>query len=298
MQPGFVFREPVVQFLLIGLLLFVAWDWLRGSESDNSVILVDEAALAEFVQYRTQTFREDPVSALDTLSEAAMQNIVDQYVEEEVLYRSALSFGLDRGDYVIRQRLVQKMDFISKGASGQAGPSDERELIRYYQQNRATFMVPAVMTFSHVFVHSGNEPDSAGVRAGEILSELNGRGVAADEAARYGDRFPYHVHYVERSREEIAGHFGQAFAEALFSEAPSSAGWQGPFRSAYGWHLVLVRERTAARLPDFSEVRIQVEQEVRVLREAALRKEFTAGLMASFEINLGPDVAARVPARP
>ena len=36
------------------------------------------------------------------------------YVDEEVRYREALALGLDRGDVIVRRRLVQKMDLLDE----------------------------------------------------------------------------------------------------------------------------------------------------------------------------------------
>ena len=35
------------------------------------------------------------------------------FVKEEILYREALTLGLDKGDLVVRQRMRQKMEFLN-----------------------------------------------------------------------------------------------------------------------------------------------------------------------------------------
>ena len=82
-------------------------------------IIVDRAALIEFIENRTSNFDADAVGAwLDGRAPAQLRAIIDDYVSEEVRYREALLLGLDANDYGIKQRLVQKMDYLDKTDPG------------------------------------------------------------------------------------------------------------------------------------------------------------------------------------
>jgi hypothetical protein len=61
------------------------------------------------------------------------------------------------------------------------------------------------------------------------------------------------------SSEEIERLFGGDFAAALPSLDPGR--WQGPIRSGYGAHLVLVERRVPGRVPALGEVRDAVRRE-------------------------------------
>ncbi|MEC8819281.1 MAG: hypothetical protein VYA08_00175, partial [Pseudomonadota bacterium] len=113
-----LFREPVMYFLFLGGVIFAAYYWASDGAgvADKNTINVDEVALLEFMQYRSKSF--DPQAARDrffNFSGPARQQVIEQFVREEALYRRALDFGFEQGDYVIRRRLVQKMDFIAEG---------------------------------------------------------------------------------------------------------------------------------------------------------------------------------------
>ena len=58
---------------------------------------------------------------------------------------------------------------------------------------------------------------------------------------------------------EVQATFGKEFADALATMAPGE--WIGPVHSSYGAHLVLLSQRTAARLPPLDEVRQAVARE-------------------------------------
>ena len=58
---------------------------------------------------------------------------------------------------------------------------------------------------------------------------------------------------------EIARQFGDAFAAKVGELQPGR--WQGPVESAFGVHLVLVRERKEGRVPALADVRDAVRRE-------------------------------------
>ena len=43
-----------------------------------------------------------------------MRGLVDARVREEILYREALTLGLERGDAIVKRRLAQKMEFLAE----------------------------------------------------------------------------------------------------------------------------------------------------------------------------------------
>jgi hypothetical protein len=52
-----------------------------------------------------------------------IDELVEDYVREEVLYREALATGLDEGDSIIRQRLRQKMEWLAEKESTPRDPT-------------------------------------------------------------------------------------------------------------------------------------------------------------------------------
>jgi peptidyl-prolyl cis-trans isomerase C len=65
--------------------------------------------------------------------------------------------------------------------------------------------------------------------------------------------------------------------------------WQGPIKSDYGYHLVLLTQREPARLPDFAQIREEVRQDllrdvVAAYRETAI-KDLTRRYTVRREVN-------------
>lgn len=263
-------REPLVHFLAIGLGLFVLFEFVAPEDSnlDSKTIVVDRNALLTFVQYRSKAFNPKVAAArLDALSETELKMLIDDFVREEALHREALALGMDANDYVIKQRMIQSLRFITNGFVTAAVDVSDDEVAAYYDANKDDYYIDPYVTFTHVFFsvdRHGHE--QARTLAGTTLTQLNTNNVPFSESTRHGDRFLYNVNYVERTEDFVGSHFGSPMAQALFSLDANDKLWQGPVESAYGHHLVMVSKRTEGMYPELADVEESV-------REDALRVE-------------------------
>lgn len=274
-------REPLLHFLLLGAGLFVLYGALNdeGGESDPQTIVVDRERLLTYLQYRSRVFDSARFQELlDSLPKDELKGAIQDYVREEALYREAKALQLDRNDYVARRRLIQQLEFITRGFSEMEVDLIEEEIGRYYAEHRDEFYVSPKVTFTHVFFsRERHGAEQAAVRAREALDRLNHERVRFDQAPAQGDRFLYHVNYVGREPEEVTSHFGPAVQQALFDLEPSDRYWRGPFESPYGFHLVLLVQNESGYTPPLEEVRERVEQEA---KRAAIEARFEESLQS------------------
>lgn len=276
-------REPVLHFLLAGLVLYLLTSWLQGDapqEDDERRIVVDRASLLTYMQYQSNAF--DTVTfeaALDRMDASTLQQLTDQYIIEEVLYREARALGLERSDYIIRQRMVDKMRFLLTDLAGEEQAPDDGVLKAWLDDNRELYRIQPSATFTHVFV------DGSTAQAAVLQQELNSAGVGFNEAGGYGDRFPFLRNYVERTLDFVAGHFGTGFATALQQLQPDAGQWQGPLPSAYGQHLVLLTALQPARDPQLAEVRADVLRDYLATRNEARLRELVDNVRAQYRIE-------------
>ncbi|MGI9223541.1 MAG: peptidyl-prolyl cis-trans isomerase [Woeseiaceae bacterium] len=263
-------REPLVHFLAIGLGLFVLFEFVapENSDLDSKTIIVDRNALLTFVQYRSKAFNPQVAAArLDALSEAELKMLIDDFVREEALHREAQALGMDVNDYVIKQRMIQSLQFITNGFVTSAVDVSNDDVANYYEANKDDYYVDPFVTFTHVFFSGDRHgAEQAHALAEAKVKELNEAGVPFSESTRHGERFLYNVNYVERTEDFVGSHFGRHMAQALFALDPNDQLWQGPLESAYGYHLVMVSKLTEGMYPDLADV----EQSV---RDDALRVE-------------------------
>ncbi len=260
-------KQPLLHFLVLGAFLFVVFEMTAssGTESDQTIV-VDKERLLEFMQFRSKAFDAERFDyILENMPDDRRQQLINDYVREETLYREAVALGLEANDYIIRQRLVQKVEYLARGFDA----ATEVDAEAYYQRNLDRYVVPASATFTHVFVSYDNHPSREQARAvaDAIRSELVTENVSFSGALSYGERFAFHKNYVDRSQEFIASHFGDTFAAALFTLTLNE--WSEPVESAYGLHMVLISKRGEERTAPFEEVaenaRFDAEQEA--LRE-------------------------------
>jgi hypothetical protein len=58
---------------------------------------------------------------------------------------------LDSNDYIIKQRLVQKMRFLAQGFSEQNTALGEQQIQQFFNDHRAGYFIAPSITFTHVF---------------------------------------------------------------------------------------------------------------------------------------------------
>lgn len=292
-------RAPLLHFLLLGLLCFVLLSRYARAPSDgldgagDSRILVDRAALLEFVQSRTRTLDPDEAErAFVALDAAARQDWIDRFVREEALVREARALGLDRGDELIRRHLAQKLEFVTAGRLEGRRVVDAAALDEFQREHAEDYRVPATLSFTHVFVRddaaSAGDEGAARARAAALLDRLNGESISFRDALPLGDRFLYNRNYVDRTLDELRSHFGEAMADHLRRLEPDSARWTGPWRSDHGWHLVLLTRNAPSRLPALEEIEAEVRADILRAERSAALEAGVAEIVSRYRIELDP----------
>jgi len=283
------FRDPLFHFLALGAALFIAASLLKPPPADDRDIKVDRAALLEFIQFRSKAFDAKAAERiLDGLKGEERAALIDEFIREEVAWREAKKLDLEKDDYVVRQRLVQKFDFLQETLIGDDAPP-EKDIVAWYEAHKDDYIEPPFATFTHVFFSRESRGEAAAEAAAEEMTmDLLKKRAPFEAAPGKGDRFPFGVNFVERSRDDIASQFGEAAAAEIFAEDGPVKSWRGPIGSTYGWHAVFVRKVTPARLPPLDEVRRKViEDASRDARERA-KRGLTDGARSKYRIVIDP----------
>ena len=282
-----VLKDPFVHFLVLGLGLFALFALVSDDAlTDARIIEVDDEALRGFVQNRSQASATGAAARLDTLSDAARERLIDDYVREEALYRQALALGMDKTDYVIKRRLVQSIEFITEDLANSVPAASGADLEEHFEANRERYAIEPSVTFTHVFFDAARH---SAKRARELvttkLTALNRAQVPFAQAPAHGDRFLYLVNYVEREPAFIASHFGEPMAQALFDLTPDERTWVGPFESPYGQHVVLLIRNVEGRDPQFAEVAARVRDDVETAASLALKNQAIQAIVNTYEVK-------------
>jgi PPIC-type PPIASE domain len=275
-------REPLLQFFVVGGLFFAVFAMGGGSNDPQSDVIEISAARVEQLsaQFSSAWNREPTAEELE--------NIINAYIREEVYYRDALELGLDRNDTVIRQRLRQKMEFLTDTGASLMEPTPD-ELKEYYAANEATYVRRSRVAVQQVFL--GEEPSPSEIES--TLSQL----ISDPEAdtSLLGERTMLPASLRLTLAEGIDAVFGQGFFTRI-KDLPDNT-WSGPFTSTYGNHLVRIVQREPATAPPLEDIRDAVSRDWRASLAEELRKTDYERRLAKYSVDRTyetvPDPAVR-----
>lgn len=283
-------REPLVHFVLLGGVLFAVHQWVAPPRVTNRIVVSD----AIIRGLRQEHLRQN--GSLPTPEEEAA--LIQRFADNEILYREAVSQGLDRGDLIVRRRLVQKMEFVLEGEEPIAEPTDA-DLQAYLDAHADRYAVAERVALTHIFVST----DQHGAETERVAGDLRQQLAAGADPSVLGDPFLRGRDFPLRTERDLAGIFGAPFAAQVMALAPG--GWSAPLRSSYGLHLVRVSEHSAGRQPALNEARAAVFRDWQEERRAAANVAALARLRQRYEVSvesaaavasgLSAPAAARVP---
>lgn len=245
-------HEPLIHFLLIGAALFAVFHYAqrgRTAAPSSRQIQLSLDELAQVTVLFQSQWRRDPTAE-------EFSRMVEQKVQSEVLYREALSMGLDKNDEIVKRRMAQKMQFLAEDVAAAHEPTTT-ELKAWFARNTDKFAMPKRISFRHLYFSPDKRSTHAKDDAAKALAQLNDQpeGVKLPEAS--ADPFMFQEYYRDRAPDYLGKEFGPQFALAVEKLQPGS--WQGPIQSGFGWHLVFVDTAIPGRIPDFEEIESDVK---------------------------------------
>jgi peptidyl-prolyl cis-trans isomerase C len=287
-------REPLLHFLLLGVVLFVAYAYFQrgrgGVESSKQIALSLDDLRTMDMYFESQWHRQP--------TPAEFQAMVEDKVREEVLYREALAMGLDKDDTIVKRRMAQKMQFLAEDVAAAHEPSTA-ELKAWFEKNSNKFALPSRYSFRHLYFSPDKRGKNAQDDAAKALVKIAGQSEDSKLAISLGDQFMFQDYYGDRAPDALAKEFGPQFVVALEKLKPGS--WQGPVESGYGWHLVYVDTVIPGRIPAFEEMEPDVKTAwLGEQKQKAWQKAY-ADMRAKYTVLLpGPSdkEAAQAPAPP
>lgn len=270
-RPSRWLREPLVHFVLLGGALFAVHQWVAPPRPTNRIVISESVMRG----LRQDHLRRN--GALPTQDEEAA--LVQRFVDNEILYREAVAQGLDRGDIIVRRRLVQKMEFVLEGDEPVAEPTDT-ELRAYLEAHAARYAVAERVALTHVFVSTDRHGAAAERSAAELLAEL----AAGADPSGLGDPFLRGRDFPSQTERELAGIFGAPFAAQVMT-LPLGP-WSAPLRSSYGLHLVRISDRSPGRQPPLDEMRTAVLRDWQEEHRATATAAALARLRQRYDVSV------------
>lgn len=263
---GDFFREPLVHFLIAGVLIFAVWG--PATDVNDRRIVVSEGQVVRLATEWLQTWRRPPTPK-------ELDGLIREHIKDEIYYREGRRLGLDTDDIIIRRRIRSKMEFFATSEAEQIAPN-VAALQALLDKNPGRYATDAVYSFDQVYV--SDQSDDAQPRAAALLLRLN-----AGQSVQ-GDPISLPRSMERASKSEVERQFGDEFARAL-REQPVGR-WAGPVSSGFGLHLLRVRQVEATRVPKLADVRQQVENDWRNATRTQREARAYQALLDGYDIEI------------
>ena len=279
-----LFNRPAVHVILLGVMVAVAILIAKGpptADASRRVVVTGADLLQQRAAFM-RTWQREPTAE-------ELRGALEQHIRQEVLYREALAREYDRDDLVVRRAMQQKMEFLAASQALQEPPIEE-EIEAFFALRQERYRLPAVLSFSQIYL----SPDKRGVGAEQaaidLLAQLRAEDPDARDLASYGDTIMLETSYAGQSEREVSAAFGEVFAEAVVRLPVGE--WQGPVSSGYGLHLVKVVEREESRVPEWREVASRVIGDMEFEAKASSKDQLYQEIAQNYEVFLDGEVSA------
>ncbi len=279
-------REPLVHFLVLGALIFLAYGLLSDQSDAPQEIRIGLDRQENLARTFARTWQRPPDAN-------EFEGLIKDFLRQEIAYREARKMGLDEDDIVIRRRLRQKLELLAEDVVSLSPPGED-ELRDWYGQHTEDFMNEPRIGFRQVYFGIDDGPEVARSRAEALLPRLNDASARID-FVEAGDPSLLPIEFRRARQSEVASSFGIDFA-AEVAELPTGR-WSGPVSSPYGLHLVFVTASEPAARPAFEAVRPEVEREMMLRRKRDAVDGLYERLAENYEITIdasptSPDAAS------
>ncbi|MDP3857266.1 MAG: peptidylprolyl isomerase [Stagnimonas sp.] len=259
-------REPLVQFLLFGALLFLG-------QGLSASLWPTPADAIRVPATRVQALRQELRAQLQRPpSEPELQAAIQRWVDEELLFREAKALELDRADPIVRRRLVQKIETLIEAQVDTESPSDA-ELRALLDADPQRYGLPVRYSFEQRLYARGQRQEHLQRDAEAGLRQLRQH---PEDSAPLGDPFFAGKRLNQLDAAAVRKVFGEAFAQRLV-QLPTGR-WEGPIASGYGLHLVRLSQRSEFQPATLESARARLSVAWRVARRQALLDQRLAQL--------------------
>ncbi|PIQ82177.1 MAG: hypothetical protein COV76_05010 [Candidatus Omnitrophica bacterium CG11_big_fil_rev_8_21_14_0_20_64_10] len=239
---------------------------------------------------------EDRMARLNPSTRAALRNdkkrLLQEMITETLLMQEARSRGLERDAEVLRlveeakrQILLGRLlEVMREKAEVSVAPE---EIAQVYQANLDRFQEPERFRASHILVKTREEAEAAlkRVKGGEPFEEVAKQVSMDPTAVRGGD----------------LGLFSEGQLIPAFEEAVKSLGigqTSGIVQTEFGYHIILLTEKKAARTRPLEEVQGQISSQIAEQKKQRLVEQAIQAMRAGATIQVEPAFQPAVSAAP
>ena len=261
-------KYKVLIFFVIGICLYLL-DTAMSADEDKNIFVSDQEIISLISAWKSQVGR-DP-------TDDELARIINNLIDEEILYREALILGLDQEDTIIKRRLAQKISFLKEESIPEIPSTGE--LKDFYNDNKEKYYIEHSFTFTHYYFSKNNNSHERSQQALKALQENN---------KVKSDPFYLGKTFANEPLRNIKMNFGKNFSKELMESDPNE--WNGPFESTYGHHIVFINSINSGYIPELKEVLKQVEVDFLQMKRDQAVKGFLDNIRSEYTIYINPDL--------
>lgn len=270
---AWAYREPLVHFLGAGLVLFLLYLAFGPDEkNDPDRIHITAAQQRNIAALFERTWGRPPTAE-------EQEGLIAARIREEILSREAIAAGLSDGDAVIRQRLAQKLEFLSDDLAARLTPKNE-DLEAFLKANSDRYQTDRMTDFRQVFVDRAQDGSEHTNRIEEVRDAL----ATSVDPETLGDRTLLPRQLENATDAQIANVFGAELAASIGQMRMGE--WQGPIASSFGHHFVFVIDRIEPRMPAVPEIRDTLIRDWRDSERLKLREAYYEQVRSRYRVDV------------
>ena len=256
-------KKKVLIFFLAGFILYLIDIGLNSN--DENEIYISEQEINGLINAWTSRVKRAP-------NDDEIIRILNDYINEEILYREALKLGLDKDDRIIKRRLGQKISFLKQETQFK-NPTTE-DLINFYEKNKDLYYVSATYSFTHYYFSNEQNGKERSILASK---KINDPYFSIDS-----DPFFLGKNFVEKTESSIDRDFGKYFSKNFDNVELNT--WIGPLESAYGYHIVKIKNIKDGYYPPIETIYTRLEANYATRQKEMLLNEYIEFLKTQYTV--------------
>ena len=246
--------KTVSWLLVVAISLGYACNKKKGAQTTTEIVATVDGVEISYADFRNHAKVFARSLGKETLSGEEKQQVLERLIHEQALYSEGRRRELDRGDVIIRRRVIQRLIETEVRQTERNTRPTEAELKDYYQGHPDLFTKPETVRISQLLLQA-RKPDEK--TAAKLKIELLHKKVRASPnlfepiAAKESDDRTFRSRGGELtlSRDRARQAYGDAFEKVVFEMAIGSI--SDPISTPIGWHLIKLLERRPAELTPF-----------------------------------------------
>lgn len=201
---------------------------------------------------------EAAVNSLDQFQRAQFDNeegrkrILADLINQELFYLDAIENKLDQDENFVKEIELIKANMLKQYAINKllsAVTVDEDEKLKFFEENKEQFVEEETATAKHILVDNED-------LAKEVESKINKKEISFEDAAVQYSTCPSNMNGGD------LGTFGRGqmvpeFEEVVFTIPVGKL--SSPVKTQFGYHLILVTERTEQKQSEYEDAKKDVE---------------------------------------